>query len=59
MDESLLWFFLLVAINLSFRKKLLIMVVYTFLSTIFSLFIRYLLDVNEVYIKNNCGDELI
>jgi len=59
MDESLLWFFLLVAINLSFRKKLLIMVVYTFLSTIFSLFIRYLLDVNEVYIKNNCSDELI
>jgi len=59
MDESLLWFFLLVAINLFFRKKLLIMVVYTFLSTIFSLFIRYLLDVNEVYIKNNCGDELI
>jgi len=59
MDESLLWFFLLVAINLFFRKKLLIMVVYTFLSTIFSLFIRYLLDVNEVYIKNNCSDELI
>ena len=45
MDESLLWFFLLVAINLFFRKKLLIMVAYTFLSTILSLFIRCLLDV--------------